>query len=160
MRNPFRVNQVGSAKGLHERVAMIDRRRDDDTNENWWKLEDLSDMFMAHERVEVTNKLDGVENICQDETSLVTIVNIYGTTLEGTRMEFPDEIYNGVYELRLLAHVNSLNAEGTKWNGKVISRHGGRFKSWWYQERISQYQLMRRMEKIVFLLIHHSLQFM
>ena len=134
-RNPFRVNQVGSAKGLHERVAMIDRRRDDDTNENWWKLEDLSDMFMAHDRVEVTNKLDGVENICQDETNLVIIVNIYGTTLEGTRMEFPDEIYNGVYELRLLAHVNSLNAEGTKWNGKVISRHGGRFKSWWYQER-------------------------
>ena len=133
-RNPFKVSQVSNAKHLYERVGIKDRRLEDVRDENKFNLDELSDMFLSHDRVEVTNKLEGIDLICQDERNLVIIVNIYGTVIEGM-VDFPDEVSNGSYELRFLAQINLLNTAGTKWNSRVLSRHGGRLSSWWFQQR-------------------------
>ena len=132
-RNPFKSYQFSSSEKINNLVSLKDRFINDEGAENRFRLQDLSEIFMSHKRVEVVDSLNNNIGEILNDSTLVVIVNLYGTDLEG-QMIFSEEIHNGEFELRFLAYINELNALG-KWNGSVLSRHGGRFKSWWYQER-------------------------
>ena len=107
-------------------------------------INDLPYIFEYICSIAMINSFDVLEDFDTDRNEVI-LINTEWTSITDDFHEDQFgviEVNNILYELHCLIYFSNIDSDSTnKWHGKIYSRHGGNYKSWWVAHRNSRFGL-------------------